>query len=93
MAYLGQIRVETAGPVYGWACDFCGQKAETALGPEGQRSPPNEWYGNQYFDGTPLYNIRSKPLTYVSDALYCTERCYCIYNGKPWPAPKRMMRH
>jgi len=74
MAFLGKLRVETAGPIYGWACDFCGQKAESS-----KKEQPSCWYdlgGGQ---------MRFSYGGYITSSLFCTQRCYALWNKKPWP--------
>lgn len=75
MAFLGQLRAETAGPVYGWACDFCGQKAESS-----KREQPSSWY-----DSMGRGIEFSGHCTYTISPLYCTKRCHAMWNKKPWP--------
>jgi hypothetical protein len=75
VAFIGKLRVETAGPIYGWACDFCGQKAESST-----KEQPKCWYdsgGSRIEFGG--YN------TYTISSLYCTQRCHAMWNKKPWP--------
>lgn len=75
MAFLGTLRVETAGPVYGWACDFCGQKAESS-----EKKQPTCWYDSS--------GRQPSSMSYITSSLYCTERCVAMWNKEPWPPEK-----
>lgn len=77
MAYTGVLRRETAGEIHGWACDYCGLKAETL-----KRQPPEEWRDTR---GT---NFRIATLTYTTSATLCTKRCVALWANEPWPPVK-----
>jgi hypothetical protein len=79
MAYTGELRQESAGAIHGWACDYCGLKAETS-----KRESPQEWYDGS---GRSLQYGGSFG-RYPSSSLYCTERCHAKWNKKPWPPEK-----
>jgi len=74
VAYTGELWREAAGAIHGWACDYCGLKAETT-----KREFPREWR-----------NCRGRvgmfsSMTYVNERIFCTERCCALWNKKPWP--------
>lgn len=77
MAYTGVLRQESAGKIHGWACEYCGLKAETA-----RRSAPEAWLNS---GGR---GIRLSSMTYIASAIFCTERCHAKWNKKPWPPVK-----
>ena len=79
MAYTGELRQEVAGAIHGYACDYCGLKAEST-----KREPPQEWLGG---DGS-LVRFSSAFTGFRYSDLFCSKRCHAKWNELPWPPVK-----
>jgi hypothetical protein len=79
VAYTGVLRRETAGEIHGYACDYCGLKAETT-----KCEPPQEWLNG---NGN-LVRFSGGYRSHRFSDLFCTKRCHAKWNKLPWPPVK-----